>query len=77
MSNVAQLAAMIGKTVAVEFGDVGVVCVVKDVKTAYGRERLQVQPLIGYGEVWIESWRAQDVDAAKLQEMTAPGVKRG
>jgi len=50
----------IGKTVAVELGNLIVYIKILDHKVSYGRHRWFVTPVAGSGEVWI-----QDVDFTK------------
>jgi hypothetical protein len=43
----------IGTQVYIAFESVRVLCIVKDSKTAYGRKRIQVQPVNGTGLQWV------------------------
>jgi len=47
----------IGARVLVEFEQVRIACMVRDVKNSYGRVRLLVEPIYGAGEQWIEMAR--------------------
>ena len=44
----------VGQLVRVRFEDLKITCRVLDVKTAWGRPRLQIEPVGGVGQQWIE-----------------------
>ncbi len=47
----------IGANVLVRYEDLWVTCIVMDVKSAWGRERLLVRPVVGDGTQWVEMGR--------------------
>ena len=47
----------IGTTVMVRFEDLMVACLVKDVKSSWGKARLLVLPIAGEGTQWVEMGR--------------------
>ena len=49
----------VGMTVSVRFEEIQVICIVRDVKSAYGRARLQVEPIAGAGSQWVELARVR------------------
>lgn len=49
-----QLAPAIGSTVTVRFESLQIRCLVLDAKNAYGNVRLQVMPVAGEGEQWVD-----------------------
>ena len=58
MANTAtQMIIAVGSLVAVRLEGLEVHCKVVDVKNAYGRERLLVQPVAGEGRIWVEMSR--------------------
>lgn len=48
-----ELIKALGKRCYVSLGGVNVLCVIRDVKQAYGRDLYQVTPVRGNGLVWI------------------------
>lgn len=52
-----QMLPAIGQTVSARFEDLTIICTVLDVKSSYGRVRLQVAPLSGTGSQWVEITR--------------------
>jgi uncharacterized protein (AIM24 family) len=59
VKTVKETIALLGRTVVVQFGGVNVNCKILDVKTVWGQERWQVEPLSGSGQVWVEANRAK------------------
>lgn len=49
-----EMVPAIGASVSVRFESVRIECRVNDVKYVWGRIRLQVSPLAGSGEQWVE-----------------------
>ena len=49
--------ALVGQTVAVQFEDIRVACVVRDAKWAFGRVTLLVEPIEGEGRQWVNATR--------------------
>jgi len=47
----------IGQRVSVNFESVRVTCYVRNVKSSYGRLRLEVEPEMGSGKQWVEMSR--------------------
>jgi len=47
----------VGTTVDIRYESVEVSCIVRDVKNAYGRERLLIAPVCGTGSQWVEMSR--------------------
>lgn len=45
----------LGKKATVFLGGLKVEVKIVDVKTSYGRDRFQITPTAGSGEVWVES----------------------
>jgi hypothetical protein len=52
-----QMLPAIGQTVCVALESMHVLCIVVDVKSAWGKVRLLVKPVTGTGEQWIEMAR--------------------
>lgn len=52
-----QMLPAIGQAVLVRFEDLTLECRVLDVKSSYGRIRLSVSPVSGYGTQWVEMSR--------------------
>lgn len=65
----------VGATVLVACDSLNVACRVADVKTAWGRARLLVQPITGNGEMWVELSRVSMGEArgARVANMVAWG----
>ena len=55
-----QMHPTIGQVIRVRFEQITVECAVSDVKSAWGKMRLQVEPVSGEGEQWIELERVVD-----------------
>lgn len=66
----------IGTTVELACGELQVLCTVIDVKTAYGRPRLQVKPLAGRGSVWVELSRVR-ITGGHSAVIPAPEASHG
>ena len=47
----------VGQRAYVQAGGMLVEVIILDVKQAYGKERYQVSPVSGQGEVWVENLR--------------------
>jgi hypothetical protein len=56
-----QMVPAIGQIVRVRFEDLKVTAKVVDVKTAWGRPRLQIEPVAGEGRQWIELGRVVEL----------------
>ncbi len=54
MHTAKQMIPAVGSQVLVRFDGFGVPMMITDAKSAYGRVRLQVAPIGGQGEAWIE-----------------------
>lgn len=52
-----QMLPAIGRKVVVRFEEIEVVCVVRDVKTAWNKARLLIEPEAGSGRQWVEMGR--------------------
>lgn len=57
----------LGAWVQVRCEDLWIECEVKDIKNAYGRVRVLVQPLAGEGTQWVELSRTRYSEATALQ----------
>lgn len=49
----------VGRKVLVRFEDLEVLCIVRDVKTAWNRPRLRIEPVSGTGSQWVELGRVR------------------
>jgi hypothetical protein len=69
-----EMESAIGSPVLLPVGDITVLCIVKDVKIAWGKPRFLIKPLGGFGEKWVEittirpctQIQRQQVERAKL-----------
>jgi hypothetical protein len=61
-----QMIPAIGQTVAVRFEDLTVTCKVVDVKYAYGRPLLDIEPVAGDGRQWVTVERVRLVNQRAL-----------
>lgn len=49
-----QMLPAIGRACMLRMESLSIECTITDVKTAYGRARVQVQPIAGCGTQWVE-----------------------
>ena len=62
----------IDQDVLVNFDQIDVACIVRDVKSSYGRVRLLVEPVAGSGRQWVETSRLRAAESnAGALAMTA------
>lgn len=61
----------IGTWVQVRFEEVWVECEVRDAKSAWGKTRVQIQPLAGEGRQWVEMNRVRFLAASRLAKVSA------
>jgi hypothetical protein len=61
-----QMLPAVGQDVMVRFEDLTIACKVLDVKSSYGRIRLEVSPLSGTGRQWVEVSRIPQSTESKL-----------
>lgn len=63
MGTIEKINEYVGKKAVVSLGGLEVNVKITDYKVTYGRERFQVIPLNGEGQIWIEKvYGVQDVD---------------
>lgn len=53
-----QMVPAVGKNVRLKFESLFIDCTVMDVKSSYGKVRIQVRPIAGAGLQWVELSRA-------------------
>jgi hypothetical protein len=58
----------VGQAVLVNFDQINIACIIRDVKTSYGRVRLLVEPISGVGQQWVEISRLRDLKPAQEQQ---------
>jgi hypothetical protein len=66
-----QMIPKLDSLATVRFEQVLVACRIVDVKSAYGKTRVQVQPIEGLGEQWVEMDRVSIVNERKYSWQSA------
>lgn len=73
-NTVKELGRAVGERVVVQFQSVSVICTVVDAKNSWGRVRLLVRPVAGYGEQWVELERLTREDAGHSVANSEVGI---
>jgi hypothetical protein len=56
-----QLHPLLGRLVYLTVNGIDFACVITDAKRSYGRERYQLEPVVGEGTTWVNAGRVRPV----------------